>query len=193
MRKMLLAFAFLTVSGNAWAACTNPLVVKDGTGANRNMSVKTGADTNCQSYFDADTSSNLYTAMTSAISAGTNTIGNIGFDPSQGKGAPASIAINVSTATTTQLVALSGSTKIYVTSFDVIAGGTGNITFVYGTGSSCGTGTTSLTGAYNLTAQAGIAKGSGVAAVLVVPAGNALCVTTNASAQMSGSVSYQQF
>jgi len=193
MRKMLLVFVLLMVSGSAWAACTNPLVVKDGTGANRNMSVKTGADTNCQSYFDADTSSNLYTAMTSAISAGTNTIGNIGFDPSQGKGTPASVAINVSTATTTQLVALSGSTKIYVTSFDVIAGGTGNITFVYGTGSSCGTGTTSLTGAYNLTAQAGIAKGSGVAAVLVVPAGNALCVTTSASVQMSGSISYQQF
>lgn len=104
-----------------------------------------------------------------------------------------SVAINVSTATTTQLVALSGSLVIYVTSFDVIAGGTGNITFVYGTGSSCGTGTTSLTGAYPLTAQAGIAKGSGIGTVLKVPAGNALCVLTSASVQMSGSVSYQQF
>ena len=107
--------------------------------------------------------------------------------------ASASVAINVSSATTTQLVALSGSTKIYVTSFDAIAGGTGNITFVYGTGSSCGTGTTSLTGAYNLTAQAGIAKGNGLGPVLVVPAGNALCVTTSAAVQMSGSVAYTQF
>lgn len=107
--------------------------------------------------------------------------------------ASASAAINVSTATTTQLVALSGSTKIYVTSYDVIAGGTGNITFVYGTGSSCGTGTTSLTGAYNLTAQAGIAKGGGLGPVLVVPAGNALCVTTSAAVQMSGSIAYTQF
>lgn len=107
--------------------------------------------------------------------------------------ANASVAINVSTATTTQLVALSGSTKIYVTSFDVISGGTGNITFVYGTGSNCGTGTTSLTGSYNLIAQAGIAKGNGLGPVLVVPAGNALCVTTSAAVQMSGSVSYTQF
>lgn len=107
--------------------------------------------------------------------------------------ASASAAINVSTATTTQLVALSGSTKIYVTSYDVIAGGTGNITFVYGTGSNCGTGTTSLTGAYNLTAQAGIAKGGGLGPVLVVPAGNALCVTTSAAVQMSGSIAYTQF
>lgn len=107
--------------------------------------------------------------------------------------ASASAAISVSTATTTQLVALSSGQLIYVTSFDVIAGGTGNITFVYGTGTNCGTGTTSLTGAYNLTAQAGIAKGSGIGPVLVVPSGNALCVTTSAAVQMSGSVSYTQF
>lgn len=107
--------------------------------------------------------------------------------------AGSSAAINVSTATTTQIVALASSQKIYVTSFDVIAGGTGNITFVYGTGSNCGTGTTSLTGAYPLTAQAGIAKGNGLGPVLVVPASNALCVTTSAAVQMSGSVSYAQF
>lgn len=107
--------------------------------------------------------------------------------------ASASVPINVSTATTTQLVALSGGTQIRVTSFDVIAGGTGNITFVYGTGTNCGTGTTPLTGAYPLTAQAGIAKGSGLGPILTVPSGNALCVTTSAAVQMSGSVSYTQY
>jgi hypothetical protein len=129
------------------------------------------------------------------LGAGTATVGNVGSDPSSGKGTPSSKAINVSTATTTQLVAISGTTKIYVTSFDVIAGGTGNITFEYGTQTTnpCDTGTTALTGPYNLTAQAGIAKGDGVGAVLVVPAGNALCVLTSAAVQMSGSVSYQQF
>jgi hypothetical protein len=104
-----------------------------------------------------------------------------------------SAAINVATGTTTQLVALSSGLKIYVTSYDVIAAGTGNITFEYGTGSACGTGTTVLTGAYNLTAQAGIAKGTGLGPVLVVPASNALCVLTTASVQMSGSVAYTQF
>lgn len=104
-----------------------------------------------------------------------------------------SAAINVSTATTTQLVALSAGKKIYVTSFDVIAGGTGNITFEYGTGTNCGTGTTALTGAYNLTAQNGISKGNGIGPVLVVPAGDALCVLTSAAVQMSGSLSYTQF
>lgn len=107
--------------------------------------------------------------------------------------ANSSVPINISTATTTQLVALSGTTKIYVTHWDVIAAGTGNITLEYGTGTTCGTGTTALTGAYNLTAQAGISVGTGVAPVLIVPAGNALCALTSAAVQMSGAVTYQQF
>ena len=104
-----------------------------------------------------------------------------------------SVPINVSTAATTQLVALSGTSKIYVTSFDVVAGGTGNITFVAGTGTNCANNQVALTGPYNLTAQNGLAKGSGSGAVLVVPSGRALCVTTSAVVQMSGSVSYTQF
>lgn len=104
-----------------------------------------------------------------------------------------SAAINISTATTTQLVALASGKAIYVTAMDVVAGGTGNITFEYGTGTNCGTGTTVLTGAYNLVAQSGLAKGNGAGAVWIVPAGNALCALTSAAVQMSGSVSYAQF
>lgn len=105
----------------------------------------------------------------------------------------ATLPISVSTATTTQLLALSSGKAIYVTAVDVVAGGTGNITFEYGTGSTCGTGTTTLTGAYNLTAQSGLAKGNGAGAVWVIPAGNAFCVLTSAAVQMSGSFSYSQF
>jgi hypothetical protein len=105
----------------------------------------------------------------------------------------ASVAINISTATTTQLVALSAGKAIYVSAWDVIAAGTGNVTLEYGTGTNCGTGTTALTGAYPLTAQAGISKGDGSGTVLFVPAGNALCVLTSAAVQMSGSVAYAQF
>lgn len=140
----------------------------------------------------------IYSSVNGPIPAGTAIIGaSYAYQNSSGNTLPpaadSSAAINVSTATTTQLVALSSGKKIYVSSFDVVAGGTGNITFVYGTGSNCGTGTTSLTGAYNLTAQNGIAKGNGLGAVLVVPASNALCVTTSAAVQMSGSVAYSQF
>jgi hypothetical protein len=107
--------------------------------------------------------------------------------------ADSSVPINVSTATTTQLVALSAGKKIYVTAADVVAGGTGNVTFEYGTGTNCATGTTVLTGAYPLTAQAGLSKGGGLGPVWVVPSGNALCVLTSAAVQYSGSVAYTQF
>lgn len=104
-----------------------------------------------------------------------------------------SVPITMSTATTTEFVALSGSTKIYITSFDFIAAGTTNVTLKYGTGTNCGTGTTSLTGAYTLIAQAGIAKGNGIGPVLVVPAGNAFCVTNSQAIVIGGSISYTQF
>lgn len=107
--------------------------------------------------------------------------------------AATSVPINISTATTTQLVALVSGKTIFVTSWDVISGGTGNFTLVYGTGTNCGTGTTSLTGPYPLTAQAGISKGDGMGIVILVPQGNALCATTSAAVQMSGAVSYAQF
>lgn len=107
--------------------------------------------------------------------------------------ASSSVPINISTATTTQLVALSGTTNIFITSWDIISGGIGNFTLVYGTGTNCATGTTSLTGAYPLTAQAGISKGNGNGIVLIVPRGNALCATTSQSVQMSGSLSFAQF
>ena len=107
--------------------------------------------------------------------------------------AGASVPINISTATTTQLVAAVAGKAIYVTAWDVIAAGTGNITLEYGTGSNCSAGATQLTGAYGLAAQFGIAKGNGLGPVLVVPAGNALCAVTSAAVQMAGSVSYTQF
>ncbi len=104
-----------------------------------------------------------------------------------------SVPINISTSTTTQLIALQTNQTLYITSWDVMAGGTGNFTLEYGTGSSCGTGTTVLTGAYPLIAQAGISKGNGLGPVLIVPPGNALCALTDANVQYSGSVSYVQF
>lgn len=104
----------------------------------------------------------------------------------------ATAKIDVSTATTTQIVAASGAFKVKLAAFSIIAGGTGNIKFVYGTGSNCGTGTTDLTASYNLTAQSGIAMGSGLGIVLITPASQALCVTTSAAVQMSGFVTYAQ-
>ncbi|HEX2656206.1 MAG TPA: hypothetical protein VHN11_21495 [Xanthobacteraceae bacterium] len=153
-------------------------------------------------------------AVNGPVPAGTNTIGGTLAESATGSAVPAkasyagansggnltgiiqadaSAKIDISTATTTQLVALSSGKKIYITNYKVIAGGTGNFKFVYGTGTNCGTGTTDLEGANNLTAQAGSVAGSGLGPVLVVPASNALCATTSAAVQMSGHVAYTQF
>jgi len=112
--------------------------------------------------------------------------------------ANASVPIAISTATTTQLIAAptgtepgGGSQSIFVTAADVIAAGTGNIQFVYGTGSNCGTNQGNVTGNYNLTAQVGLAKGNGLGPIWVIPAGNALCAVTSAAVGMAGSLSYR--
>jgi hypothetical protein len=109
--------------------------------------------------------------------------------------ASSSTVINISSATTARLVGGVSGQKIYVTAWDVIAGGSGTITLEYGTQttSPCDTGTTPLTGPYPLIAQAGIAKASGLSPVFVVPAGAQLCARTSAAVQMSGSISYAQF
>lgn len=112
--------------------------------------------------------------------------------------ANASVPIAISTATTTELIAKptctspGGATcQIYVTAYEVMAAGTGNIKFVYGTGTACGTGQTDLTGNYNLVAQTRIEHGAGFGPVWVLPAGNALCAVTSAAVGMAGSVSYR--
>ena len=105
----------------------------------------------------------------------------------------ATAAISVSTATTTQIIPLAASKAIYVTAWDIVVAGADNVTLEYGTGSNCGTGTTALTGPYNLGTNGGISKGTGFGAVLIVPAGNALCAVTSAAVQASGSVSYAQY
>ena len=105
----------------------------------------------------------------------------------------ASVPITISTATTTQLVALKSGQSIYVTAVDIIAAGTGNIQFVYGTGTACATGQGNITGNYNLTAQVGFTKGNGAGVLWVVPQGNALCAVTSAAVAMPGSLAYAQF
>src|SRR6202522_2303296 len=67
----------------------------------------------------------------------------------------ASVPIAVSTAGTVQLVAAISAKAIYVTDWDVVAGGTGAVQLEYGTGTNCATGTTALTGTYSMTAQFG--------------------------------------
>ena len=106
----------------------------------------------------------------------------------------ASAAVNVGTTATTQIIALSGTTSIYVTGYDITSAGAGTITFKAGTGSNCASNTTSLSGAMTVAANQEIGpRGSGWGPALVAPAGYAVCITTASSATAQGSVAYAQF
>lgn len=101
--------------------------------------------------------------------------------------------INITTTTTTQIITLDTNKAIYITHWDVMAGGTGTIKWVTGAGTNCAIAQTDLTGPYPLVAQAGISAGNGTGPVIVVPKGKAACLTTNANIQYSGNEAHVQF
>lgn len=113
-------------------------------------------------------------------------------DPCQNPwNAKSSVPVAISTATTTQLVALSGTTKVYVCGFTGAVTATNTLTFEYGTGSACGTGTTALTGAMVL--PVGVtAIGNSGGTVMSGIAGNALCVLSGTTGAVNGVLTYVQ-
>lgn len=112
-----------------------------------------------------------------------------------------SAIINVNNGVNAQLVAASGSTVIYVCSFSmtIAAATTANVSFKYGTGTTCGTGTTQLTGLFGSAVAAAtpfsVSQGSGLGVLFAAPAGNALCVFNGGSGAGSaqGVLTYAQF
>lgn len=96
----------------------------------------------------------------------------------------------------TQIIPLSGSTKIRICSFGlhpstVTAGSTD---IIYGTGASCGTGTTTLTGAFTLPAAAVVdiaTAGLTTGGPLTTPAGQAVCVRSVTST-INGFITWEQ-
>lgn len=107
------------------------------------------------------------------------TVANNVVDPCQSSSiAKSSAVINIASATTTALVALSGTTTVYVCgwSFTAAVGTAATYQFEYGTGATCGTGTTVLTGA--MIGNAGPLTMPVGATIIRTPAGNAVCMLT---------------
>ena len=125
-------------------------------------------------------------------------------DPCASSGiAKSSVVISVTSATTTSLVALSGTTSIYVCGFSLtisqVVTTANTIQFEYGTGATCGTGTTALTGTYGaggVTASAplSVSYGGGGTTIFTAPSGNRLCAVTaiGASGSFQGVLTYVQ-
>lgn len=124
-------------------------------------------------------------------------------DPCQNTNAvKSSVAINITTAATTQLVALSAGLQIYVCEFNLsisqVVTTPNTLKFVNGTGASCGTGQATLSGLYGdggvTAAQPIVVTSGGGPTVFTVPSGNALCATTaiGATASFQGILTYVQ-
>lgn len=124
-----------------------------------------------------------------------STINNPCFDPGTSQN---SAIFNIATATTTQLVATSGSTIIYVCGFSSTMVGTivaDTLLLETGTGATCGTGTSIKTGTYN----SGVLTGGAVSVSQNVPlkpsaAGDGLCIVTTVGTgpAINGTVAYVQ-
>jgi hypothetical protein len=109
------------------------------------------------------------------------------------------IGIPITTATSgnVELVAISGSTIVYVCGFDVTSVADVSIQFVSGTGTACATGETNKTGVYNLSAAAGagmrgIVRSNGGATQFKGAAGEAMCIELSAAVQVDGLLTYVQ-
>jgi hypothetical protein len=102
-----------------------------------------------------------------------------------------SIALNASTTSAVQIVALASGKKIYVCAITVIGGGTSpTFSLVYGTGSNCVTGQAVLTQAIPLSTSTPFNFASPAA---VTPSAQALCtLLTGTSPTAKGVLSYVQ-
>src|SRR5579862_7619691 len=99
----------------------------------------------------------------------------------------------------TQIVAGTGSKKIYVCSIHVVTAAAANVAVVEGTGSVCATGTAGVSGfggataatGWNFAANGGIALGNGDSSLgAEANSGDNLCIFNSGSGQISGGISY---
>ncbi len=104
-----------------------------------------------------------------------------------------SAVLSMSTATTTQAVALTAGKSIYICGFVINAGGTTTGRLVQGTGTNCGTGQGNLTPAFSLATGSTVAQGAGIGQVVKTSASSALCVTNSAAIALNVLITYTQF
>lgn len=162
------------------------------TGANQSIGVQAVNGANMVP-LKADASNNLNVNIAASAGAVNSAQGGSGaITPTVGD---TTVAINISTAVTTQIIALSGSKLIYITSIMLWANGGDTVTLEYGTGSLCATGLTTLTGPIVMAAQSAFSADA-LNGTIIVPApgaaGQAFCIVTTQAVQLSGWITYAQ-
>ena len=165
-RRRIGLFIFVLVQAAAQVYTSSPAPVKGQSSSTTGAAAPTSAD------------------LIGVVSSG-NLAGLVGCD--------SSAMLSMSTATTTQVVALSAGKSIYICGFVVNAGGTTTARLVQGSGTNCGTGQSNLTPAFNLISGANVTLGSAVGQVLKGNSGSALCVTNSAAIALNVLIIYTQF
>ncbi len=109
-------------------------------------------------------------------------------------------AVNITTATTTGIVAVSGSTAVYVCTYNlyIVSGTTPGFQFVAGTGSNCATVTQTFSGTFGGTAAAVgenfPASGGGVSPIFWGPASSGFCIVSSGTTpDIQGYITYAQY
>lgn len=103
-----------------------------------------------------------------------------------------SAVVNVTAAATTQIVALSGTTRIRVCGFSVSMSAAGTAQWVQGTGANCGTGTANLTGVVTLATGTPWSVAAGQGAAFIGTPGAALCLAA-VTGNVTGFLNYAQY
>ena len=107
--------------------------------------------------------------------------------------------IEVNATAATQIVAASGSKKIYICSITIVAAGASTVSLLTGTGTNCGTsqaaviGSTTAANGMSFSASGGLAIGNGSSTITYANlAGAELCTLQTAAVYLSGYISYIQ-
>jgi hypothetical protein len=137
-------------------------------------------------------------AVNAAIPAGTARIGYVSDDPCT-QLTKTNLAIATASGTT-QIVAPSGSTQVYVCSISLISASTAVVNLVGGTGATCTTGTpvaalgsTTAASGMSLAANGGLTFGNGGATVVrTTTAGHGLCLIQSGTTALAGNITYIQ-
>lgn len=103
-----------------------------------------------------------------------------------------SATVSVTAGSTTQIIALSGTTVIRVCSFSVAMSAAGTASWETGTGTNCGTGTTALTGATPLATGTPWTYSNGQGSVFRSSAGGEICLAA-VTGNVVGTINYAQF
>ena len=132
-----------------------------------------------------------------ALGAGTNRVGYTSDDPCTQK-TKSNAAFSTSSGGPVSIVALSGSTVIYICSISAVVDTAVKLSFIDGTGGSCASaqhaiwGSTTAASGMSLPDNGGFTQGSGNGSVGVTTAASAFCLLQSGTSLIAGNVSYVQ-